>query len=135
VLENALKYSPPEAPIDVSARADEGTHELVVRVADRGVGIPPGELHAVFDKFYRVQQVPLSGTRAPAGTGLGLAICASIIQAHGGRIWAESQLGVGTTIVWTLPIPSDGPHGGLPELESGVGAAGGTDRVETEAGL
>jgi two-component system, OmpR family, sensor histidine kinase KdpD len=135
VVENALKYSPVDTPVRVSASVDEETHELVVRVADHGVGIPPGELHAVFDKFYRVQQVPLTGTRTPAGTGLGLAICANIIQAHGGRIWAESQLGAGTTIVWTLPIPADGPRGGLPELEPGVEAAGSADRVETEAGL
>ena len=133
VLENALKYSPPEAPIRVSACVNDESHELVVRVADQGVGIPPGELRAVFDKFYRVQQMPLAGTRQPAGTGLGLAICASIIQAHGGRIWAESQLGEGTTIVWTLPIPSDGPRGGLPELESGVEGADGAGRVKTEA--
>ncbi len=111
LIENALKYSPPETPIRISARLLEETEELEVRVTDQGIGIPPSELRLIFDKFYRVQHVELPWTtqRPPTGTGLGLAISAAIIQAHGGRIWAESQPGAGTTMVFTLPLSEDQP--------------------------
>ena len=149
LLENALKYSPPDRPITITASLpstsgvalpdphalpalsgrDEGSPDgetdqeqqptlLEVCVSDQGIGIPAHELRSIFDKFYRIQQVPLpwlSG-RPAAGTGLGLAICAGIMQVHGGRIWAESQLGVGSTFCFTLPIPPDRPRGELPEI-------------------
>jgi hypothetical protein len=74
-----------------------------VRVTDQGIGIPAHELKAIFNKFYRVKQVQLPWTtRRPMGTGLGLAICAGIVQAHGGRIWAESTPGKGSTFAFTL---------------------------------
>ncbi|MGZ3665924.1 MAG: sensor histidine kinase, partial [Ktedonobacterales bacterium] len=94
-------------------------NELEVRVSDQGIGIPPNELQAIFTKFYRVQHVrlPWASTRPPTGTGLGLAICAAIIEEHGGRIWAESELGHGSTFIFTLPIPSDRPNGELPEID------------------
>ena len=118
LVENATKYSPADSEIHIQARVLP-TAELEVRVSDQGIGIPPGELHAVFDKFYRVQHVhlPWSG-RPPVGTGLGLAISASIIQAHNGRIWAESQPGAGATFIFTLPIPGDRPRGALPEVRT-----------------
>ena len=118
LVENATKYSPAGSEIHIQARVLP-TAELEVRVSDHGIGIPPGELHAVFDKFYRVQHVhlPWSG-RPPVGTGLGLAISASIIQAHNGRIWAESQPGAGATFIFTLPIPGDRPRGALPEVRT-----------------
>jgi two-component system sensor histidine kinase KdpD len=117
LIENALKYSPAGSEIvveaDISAR-----DELEVRVHDHGIGIPPEELGRIFDKFYRVQQmsVPWATGRPPVGTGLGLAICANVIQAHGGRIWAESHPDAGTTLIFTLPIPTERPHGELPEV-------------------
>ncbi|HKS71180.1 MAG TPA: ATP-binding protein, partial [Ktedonobacterales bacterium] len=106
LIENALKYSPSEAPIQVRVRVVEETAEVDVRVTDQGIGIPPHELGLIFDKFYRVQHVelPWAMQRPPTGTGLGLAISAAIVEAHGGRIWAESHPGAGATVVFTLPL-------------------------------
>jgi two-component system, OmpR family, sensor histidine kinase KdpD len=119
LLENALKYSPAGSEIRIVARARPSA-ELEVRVQDQGIGIPPNELGAIFDKFYRVQhvQLPWATTRPPVGTGLGLAICAAIIRTHDGHIWAESTPGHGATFIFTLPIPQDRPQGALPELDA-----------------
>lgn len=96
LLDNAIKYSPPATPIDVTARFVDGTVEIAV--LDRGYGVPPDDLARIFDKFYRVQ--PLTGA---SGTGLGLAICKGIVEAHHGRIWAENRPGGGTIITVALP--------------------------------
>lgn len=124
VLENALKYSPGDAPIEVRARVVEQDGQpaaLEVRITDHGVGIPSGELQAIFGKFYRVRQtmLPWMDGKPPAGTGLGLAISDAIVRAHEGQIWAQSPSGEGTTIIFTLPIPADGPRGVLPEAPMG----------------
>lgn len=118
LLENALKFSPPESVVWVQARVAGEPPALEVRVSDQGVGIPAGEVEAIFSKFYRRQGVrlPWANGEVPGGTGLGLAICAGIVRAHGGRIWAESQPGEGATLLFTLPIPTERPSGGLPEL-------------------
>jgi len=118
LIENALKYSPADAPVRVSAEVTSTPHELRVSVQDHGIGIPAFELEAIFGKFYRVQQVhlPWTSTRPPIGTGLGLTISAAIVQAHGGRIWAESKQGEGSTFIFTLPIPPGGPAESLPEV-------------------
>jgi two-component system sensor histidine kinase KdpD len=123
LIENALKYSPAGSEIRIAARTRPSS-ELEVRVQDQGVGIPPTELEAIFDKFYRVQhvQLPWASTRPPVGTGLGLAISDAIIRAHGGHIWAESASGRGATFNFTLPIPQDRPQGTLPELEAPAAA-------------
>lgn len=123
LLENAIKYSPPGRPVRIQVRlmpAPAGQTNLEVRIIDRGIGIPAHELNAIFGKFYRVQRtrLPWADTRPPVGTGLGLAICAGIIEVHGGRIWAESQPGAGSTFIFTLPVPPDSPRGGLPELDA-----------------
>jgi two-component system sensor histidine kinase KdpD len=113
LIENALKYSPPEGGIRIDARTLHASGEVEVRVSDQGIGIPPGELQAIFDKFYRVQhvQLPWATKRPPTGTGLGLAISAAILREHDGRIWAESKPGDGATFVFTLPIPQElGPE-------------------------
>lgn len=119
LIENALKYSPAGSAIHIQAEVQGDPQELAVRVSDQGIGLPASELEAIFDKFYRVQQVrlPWSKTRPPTGTGLGLAICATIIHAHGGRIWAESQPGKGATFIFTLPIPAGSPEEELAALE------------------
>jgi two-component system, OmpR family, sensor histidine kinase KdpD len=96
LLENAARYTPPGTPIEIGAAVAAG--EVVVAVADRGPGLPPGEEERVFDKFYRVAGA------AAGGVGLGLTICRGIVTAHGGRIWAERRAGGGAAFRFTLPL-------------------------------
>jgi two-component system sensor histidine kinase KdpD len=100
LLDNAAKYTPPGAPIDIDAELGDGA--VLVEVADRGSGIPQGEEERVFQKFTR-----LADRAAPGGAGLGLAICRGIVTAHGGRIWVEPRAGGGAKFRFSLPI--DGP--------------------------
>ena len=97
LLDNALKYSPPESSITLAARVEDAL--LTMEVADRGPGVPDADLHRVFDKFYRVP-VP----EGAGGTGLGLAICKGIVEAHGGKIRAENRAGGGLRVIVTLPV-------------------------------
>jgi two-component system sensor histidine kinase KdpD len=97
LLDNALKYSPEGSPIDIQAKIDAG--EVQISVLDRGIGIPPGDLSRVFDKFYRVHR-----PEQVTGTGLGLSICKGIIEAHKGRIWAANRPGGGTIVTLALPL-------------------------------
>lgn len=96
LLDNALKYSPENSPLEI--RAWRLQNEILISVTDQGWGIPPGDLERIFDKFYRVQR-----SEQVAGTGLGLAICKGIMEAHGGRIWAENRPGGGTILTISLP--------------------------------
>jgi two-component system sensor histidine kinase KdpD len=94
---NAIGYSADGSRIVVGV----GRHRdfLEVFVQDEGIGIAPEHLPHVFDTFYRVRN------HGPvAGSGIGLAICKGLVEAHGGQIWAESTVGVGTTIRFTLPL-------------------------------
>jgi two-component system sensor histidine kinase KdpD len=102
LLENAVKYTPPGSPIDISAWPD--TNTLIVEVADRGPGLPTGEEQRIFDKFYRVQT-----SQSTSGVGLGLTICRAIVEAHGGRIWAENRSGGGAVFRFTLPLEGQPP--------------------------
>lgn len=97
LLENAQKFAPVGTPISIQAR--QCGPEVCISVADRGSGIPPDALERIFDKFYRVA----GPERGPSGTGLGLSICKGIVEAHGGRIWAENRQNGGTSISFTLP--------------------------------
>lgn len=97
LLDNAVKYTPPASPIEMSARVDGG--RLIIEVADRGPGIPERDLIRVFDKFYRLP-VP----EGAGGIGLGLSICKGIVEAHGGNIRAENRPGGGLKIIITLPL-------------------------------
>jgi len=97
ILDNALKYSPDNSPIDIRAR--QVGQEMQIEIADRGIGIPPADLAHVFDKFYRIQR-PDNVT----GTGLGLSICKGIVEAHSGRIASENRPGGGTIIRLFLPV-------------------------------
>lgn len=95
---NALKFTEREGAIDVVLSRQNGS--VLCRVKDTGCGIPPDELDRVFDRFYQVEKVV---TRKSGGTGLGLAIVKNIVEAHGGQIWIESELGQGTQVSFTLP--------------------------------
>lgn len=97
LIENAVRYTPPTSPIEVRARL-EG-EQMVISVADRGAGVPPVDLERIFDKFYRVL-----GTQRTTGSGLGLAVSKGLVEAHGGRIWAENREGGGAVFRFTLPI-------------------------------
>jgi len=97
LLDNAAKYSPVNSPIFISARLM--TEQIEIAVSDRGIGIPTANLERVFDKFFRVQR-----QESVAGTGLGLSICRGIIEAHGGRIWAENNPVKGAALKFTLPV-------------------------------
>lgn len=94
LLENALKYceGPPEVRITVQ---DQGRHWLLT-MADTGIGIPEGDLERIFSMFHR------ANATADRGMGIGLATCRKIVELHGGRIWAESAIGVGTSIFFSL---------------------------------
>ncbi|MEW5720704.1 MAG: HAMP domain-containing sensor histidine kinase, partial [Chloroflexota bacterium] len=99
LMDNAIKYTPGGGAVTLSfAREGEWVR---VAVADTGVGIPAADLPRIFDRFYRVDK---SRAREKGGTGLGLAICKWIVDAHGGRIEVQSQVGKGSTFTVWLPI-------------------------------
>lgn len=101
LLSNALRYTPAGGSIRVTAQLSPPLHpDLLVSVTDTGEGIPPQDLPYIFDRFYRVDR---SRTRATGGAGLGLTIVKQLIEAHGGRVWAESTPGKGSTFYFTLP--------------------------------
>jgi two-component system sensor histidine kinase GlrK len=108
LLSNALKFTPPGGIIRVSAacegEARRGGPWVEIRVSDTGIGIPADEVERVFEKFYQSPQHRQEGGR---GTGLGLAIARHVVEAHGGRIWAESQVGRGSTFIILLPLPAE----------------------------
>jgi two-component system sensor histidine kinase KdpD len=116
LIENAVKYSPAGSPIEISAQA--GPDEVVVAIADRGPGLPPGEEARVFERFYRVAD----GRRAE-GAGLGLAVCQAILKIHGGRVEAGNRPGGGAVFRFALPLegspppPDETGDGQLPEEE------------------
>jgi signal transduction histidine kinase len=99
LLDNAQKYAPGDSPIDIGAAAHEAG--VVITVADRGQGISPDEMPQVFDRFYRATHA-----HRGVGIGLGLYITKALIEAQGGRIWVESEVGKGSTFSFTLPTVS-----------------------------
>lgn len=101
LIDNALKYTPAQSFITIRTVAVAA--ELEIRIIDNGPGIPTKDLPHIFERFYRVDK---GRSREKGGTGLGLSIVKHIVQLHGGRVWAESTLGQGTTIVVTLPLAS-----------------------------
>jgi signal transduction histidine kinase len=101
LVDNALKYSTPGAPVEVAARITDGT--LVIRVRDEGAGIPPGDLPRIFDRFTQIDQ---SSTRAHGGVGLGLHLVRELTRRLGGEVAVDSVLGRGTTFTVTIPVPA-----------------------------
>jgi two-component system sensor histidine kinase KdpD len=97
ILDNALKYSPPDSPIEIKGR--QVAQKVHIEIADQGIGIPEQDLPYIFDKFYRIKR-PDNVT----GTGLGLSISRGVVESHGGRIEAENRVGGGTIIRITLPV-------------------------------
>jgi PAS domain S-box-containing protein len=96
LLGNAIKFTPPQGRIRISARLDG--HRVVISVSDTGPGIPQDNLSKVFDRFWQAPE-----TRQQ-GSGLGLSIAKGIVQSLGGDIWAESQMGAGTSFFFTVPL-------------------------------
>ena len=101
LLDNAAKYSPEEAPIEIQGK--QTGNEVVLSILDQGIGIPETDLPKVFDKFYRT---PL--TRSISGIGLGLSISKGIVEAHGGHIWAENRPAGGSVISLAMPVEQAG---------------------------
>lgn len=111
LLSNAIKYSPDGGVIRIGGWTNlapdaNGQQQVVLFVADQGIGIPQGELQNIFDRFYRVDS---SLRRSTTGAGLGLFLTKAIVEAHGGQIWARSEPGRGTTFFVSLPVATERP--------------------------
>lgn len=98
IMNNAIKYSPDGGTI--TGRMSVDSDHVVISISDQGMGIPKADLHKIFSRFYRVDR---ARSRAMGGSGLGLAISKEVVEQHGGRIWAESTEGQGTTFYLSLP--------------------------------
>jgi len=110
LLSNAFKFTEAGDAIEVRARGVEASG-IVVSVKDSGVGIPRDELDRIFELYGQVGDGRESNRK---GTGLGLAICKRIVEAHGGHIWVESELGEGSTFYFTLPGTMDAAENVIP---------------------
>ncbi|MEK9137709.1 MAG: ATP-binding protein [Bacteroidota bacterium] len=120
ILDNAIKYSPDGGLVVI--RGEARIHDAVVGISDQGVGITPEDLIPLFDKYFRVKSP--TGYHV-SGTGLGLPVARAIVEAHGGRIWAQSRKGEGTTISFSLPLmgisQNEDEHSSSSESGSQVG--------------
>jgi PAS domain S-box-containing protein len=99
LLENAVKYSPQGGEIRVFVRPEE--EHLVVGISDQGIGISPSDQAKLFGPFQRLEESRPNGV---GGVGLGLLVCRRLVEAHGGQIWVESELGRGSTFFFTIPL-------------------------------
>lgn len=102
LIENAIKFSPQGGTITV--RGETSGEEVLVSVIDEGIGIPVREQERIFYRFYKVEDSSMVSVH---GAGLGLYICKTLIEAHGGQIWVESELGKGSRFTFSLPIGED----------------------------
>ena len=107
LIDNALKFTGSGGK--VTLWAEPNGREVMIQVQDTGEGIPADKLESVFDKYAQVKDLNEDGTRQ--GTGLGLPFCRMVVEAHNGRIWVESEIGVGSTFSFTLPIAENGRIG------------------------
>ncbi len=101
LIHNAIKFTPTKGHITIGA--ESAADKITVSVSDTGVGIPSEDLPRIFERFYKVDQA-----RGKSGTGLGLAIARHVIEAHGGKIWAESKPGKGATFYFIIPAAKSG---------------------------
>ena len=99
LLENAVQYTPPGGHIEVTAALQDS--QIVVTIADDGIGIPRTDQERIFERFYRVDT---ARSREAGGTGLGLSIARHIVESHGGRIWLESNVGEGSRFHFSVPL-------------------------------
>lgn len=106
LLDNAIKYSSEGTTITVCAKVK--ADELLVNITDQGQGIADDEIPKIFDRFYRIEQ---RMAKDPGGMGLGLSLCNALVKAHGGRIWVESQLKIGSTFFFTVPLKKEKTDG------------------------
>jgi two-component system phosphate regulon sensor histidine kinase PhoR len=97
LIHNAVKFTPPGGEVVLAAQTEPGFVRFSVR--DSGVGIPADDLERIFERFYKADRA-----RSGGGTGLGLSISRHLVEAHGGRIWAESTEGQGSTFYFTIPV-------------------------------
>lgn len=105
LLSNALKFSPEGATVQIRVEPDEPAGRVCLSVSDAGPGIPPEDLPHVFERFYQGRR---QEKHAVAGSGLGLALAKKVIEAHGGRVWIESEVGKGTVARFLLPLRRPG---------------------------
>lgn len=99
LLDNSRKHTPAGGHIVVSAR--QNSDQMEIRISDTGRGIPKDDAHRIFDKFAQLESGHVGGRPSP---GLGLAFCQMMVEAHGGRLWVESEQETGCTFIFTLPI-------------------------------
>jgi signal transduction histidine kinase len=99
LVTNAIKYTPPGGTVALGLAQEDGS--VVFTVADSGIGIAPGDLPHIFDRFWRADP---ARDRSRDGAGLGLAIAKGLVERHGGMIWAEEREGGGARIAFTLPV-------------------------------
>src|SRR5690606_22452167 len=132
LVENAVAYSPEGSEVTVTTGTDGD--EVVISVADRGIGIAPEDLPRIFERFYRSDR---ARSRATGGTGLGLAIVKHIVTNHGGRVDVASTLGEGSTFTRRLPSRPPRDTGGSPSDEEMTEAGGpdGPGNVEGGGGV
>jgi signal transduction histidine kinase len=101
-VSNALKFTPAGGRIRIAAK-NQGEF-IQISVQDTGPGVPDEAKQMIFEKFKQVKDAPVPEEPLIRGTGLGLAIAKGIVESHGGRIWLESELGKGSTFIFTLPL-------------------------------
>lgn len=107
LLDNALRHTPAKASISMDVQRKEtsrGSRQLEFTVADEGIGIPPADLPYIFERFYKADKARKRESGGTGGTGLGLAIVRNLVEAHGGKIRATSELGQGTMFKFTIPV-------------------------------
>jgi two-component system phosphate regulon sensor histidine kinase PhoR len=114
LLDNAIQYTLPGGEITLSAEAR--SDEIIVTVSDTGIGIPKADQPRIFERFYRVD---VARSREAGGTGLGLSIAKHLVEAHGGRLWVESELGQGSRFHFSVPIFSAQGEDSEPLFEEG----------------